>query len=233
MDPFTKRADGESGLPGLNTAADVLGWRAGPLNANWGGPRPLTNLLIGAGLGSLGGYGIGRLAEEFLPEKYFKEKGLRNRGALLGGLLGGAFPMYQAFDNVRETGRLGSITEAWPPKQACELTKEAFEPFNPTIHRSQFSQYVFGDDNTPPALQAATAGLVEAASAVSGREFVSPFDVARVAAGAGTGLVSGLIAGKALGVLAGLSPEARNGIQRIGMWSGILNSVIPPALGLR
>lgn len=230
LDPFTKAA-GEGGLPGLSTAADVLGWRAGDLNANWGGPRPLTNLLIGAGLGSLGGYGVGRLAEQFLPERYFTPGGLRRRGALLGGALLAAPAAYQAFDNVRQTGELGSVLDQWPSKASA--VKQALDIFEPRIHRTAFSQAVFGDQNTPPALQAATAGLTEAASAVSGSDWVSPWDVAKIAVGAGAGLVSGLVAGKALGVLAGLTPQAQQGIQNIGLWAGVLNSVVPPALKLK
>lgn len=234
LDPFVKKADGEGGLPGLSHGADLLGWRAGELNANWGGPRPLTNLLIGAGLGSLGGYGVGRLAEQVLPERYFTPGALRRRAALLGGALLAAPAMYQGFDNVRQTGDLGSIAQPWPAQEKAAAIKEAVDMFEPTIHRSMFSQAVFGDQNTPPALAAATVGLVEAASATrGGRDFVSPWDVASIAIGAGAGLVSGVVAGKVLGTLAGLTPAAREGIQSIGMWSGILNSVVPPALKLR
>jgi hypothetical protein len=231
LDPFIKAAD--DGTPGLSTAADVLGWRAGDLNANWGGPRPLTNLLIGAGLGSLGGYGVGRLAEQFLPERYFTPGGLRRRGAILGGALLAAPAAYQAFDNIRQTGELGSVLDPWPQMEKANAVKRALDIFEPRIHRTAFSQAVFGDPNTPPALQAATAGLTEAASAVRGSDWVSPFDVAKIAVGAGAGLVSGLVAGKALGILAGLTPQAQQGVQQIGLWSGVLNSVVPPALKLR
>jgi len=234
LDPFVKKADGEEGLPVLRNGADVLGWRAGELNANWGGPRPLTNLLIGAGLGSLGGYGVGRLAEQFLPDRYFEPGALRRRGALIGGALLSAPALYQGFDNIRQTGELGSVVRPWPAPEKAAAYKEAVDMFNPTIHRSAFSQAVFGDPNTPAPLQAATVGLVEAASATrGGSEFVSPWDVARIAVGAGAGLMSGVIAGKALGTLAGLTPEGQRGIQQMGLWTGVLNSVVPPALKLR
>lgn len=233
LDPFVKKADG---LPGLHEAADVLGWRTSDnaINQHWGGPRPLTNLLIGAGLGSLGGYGVGRLAESLLPEKYFEPGALRRRGAMLGGAMLAAPAAYQAFDNVRQTGELGSVMDRWPVPEKAAAVKEALDLFEPTIHRSAFSQAIFGDPNTPPALQAASAGLVEAASAIrGGSDWISPFDVGRVAVGAGVGLASGMIAGKALGMLAGLTPHAQQGLQQVGMWSGILNAVVPKALGLR
>ena len=50
-------------------------------------------------------------------------------------------------------------------------------------------------------------------------------DVARVAVGAGAGLLSGVVAGKILGALAGLTPAAETGVKRIGLWGGALNAV--------
>lgn len=225
-----KRADDKPSappaVPGVADAADVLGWRAGPINAYWGGPRPVTNLLIGSALGALGGYGVGRLAETVLPERYFRRGSARRRGALLGGLLGAAPAAWQAFDNVRQTGDVGAVADPWPTKAAADL-------FDPVIHTGRFSDAVFADPNTPLQLRAATSGLVEAGAAVGGSDLVSPWSIARVAVGAGAGLVSGVIAGKALGLLAGLTPEAQQRIQQAGLWAGVLKSVVPPALGLR
>lgn len=225
--PLLKRADG---LSGVSQAADVLGWRAGDINAFWGGPRPVTNLIIGAALGSLGGYGAGRLAEEIVPAKYLNQKGLRRRGAIVGGLLGAAPAVWQGYSNIRNTDDVSSVFDRWPTPVKEAAAEELFAPMIP---RDQFVPAIFRDPFTPPQLQAATAGLVEAAGAVQGSPFVSPWSVARVAAGAGAGLVSGVVAGKALGLLAGLSPEGQQAVQRTGMWAGLLKQVVPPALGLR
>lgn len=223
--PFTKTAEG---LVGLSPAADVLGWRAGDINAHWGGPRPVTNLLVGAALGSLGGYGMGRLAEQVLPEKYFTSGSVRKRTAILGGLLGAAPAVYQGFDNVRETDDPTAVFSQWPAKSSAD------DLFNPIIPRDELNLVILADPNTPLRLKATTAGLVEAADAVGGRSgWFSPWDVARVAVGAGAGLVSGVIAGKALGLLAGLTPDAQRKIQDVGLYGGILKSVIPSALNLR
>jgi hypothetical protein len=231
--PLTKKAEGEgtdSGLPVVAPAAEVLGWRVGPLNAWRGGPRPLANLLVGSALGSLGGYGLGRLAEEILPERYFKPGGIHRRTALLGALAGAAPAAWQAYDNVRQTGDLGSVADTWPQ----EAKAAADELFAPTISTVRFVNQVMGDPNTPPPLQAATAGLVVAADAVGGnRGWVSPWDVGRVAVGAGAGLVSGAVAGRVLGLLAGLSPQAQTDVARAGLWAGALKQVVPMALGFK
>lgn len=227
--PLVKSADGEGGVPVIAPAADVLGWRAGDLNAHWGGPRPLSNLLVGSALGALGGYGLGRVAEEVLPARYFAPGGVRKRTALLGGLLGAAVPTWQAFDNVRQTGDLSSVVDRWPAEKPA-----AADLFEPMIRRDRFVAAVLGDPYTPPPLAAATAGLVEAASVVGGGSgLVSPWDVSRIAVGAGAGLVSGVVAGKVLGLLAGLSPQAQHEVQQAGLWAGALRQVVPPALGLK
>lgn len=226
--PFSKKADG---LPVLNHVGDVAGWRAGPVNENWGGPRPLSNLLIGAALGSLGGYGVGRLGELFLPEEYFTPGAVRKRMAILGGALGAAPAVWQGVDNLRQSGGdVGSLVEQWPYKQSA--AKEAQGLFDPVIERDAFNWAVMHDPLTPMKLRAATAGLIEASSAIRGSELVSPWDVTRVSIGAGSGLVSGLIVGKALGLLAGLTPEAQRQIQQMGMWQGVLKNTVPQALGL-
>jgi len=79
---------------------------------------------------------------------------------------------------------------------------------------------------TNPQSAALASGLVHGASAMNGgSNWVSPMDVARVAVGAGAGLLSGVVAGKILGALAGLTPAAETGVQRIGLWGGALNAV--------
>lgn len=232
--PFVKDAEG---MPVLREAADVLGWRAdGPVNSVWGGPRPLTNLLIGSALGSLGGYGVGRLAEAVLPESYFTPGAVRRRGAIIGGLLGAAPAAWQTFDNLRNSDwDPASVVQRWPLTPAVTKQSAAGDLFDPVIDRDRFNAAVMADPTTPFRVRAATAGLIEAASAVRGPVggLVSPWDVAKIAVGAGAGLVSGIIAGKTLGLLAGLSPEGQNKVQQMGLWAGALNSVVPSALGLK
>lgn len=86
---------------------------------------------------------------------------------------------------------------------------------------------------TPPNAAMAVGGLVSAAGVARNSEYVSPWDVARVATHAGinaglggvAGSVTGLAAGKLLGALAGLTPEAQSTLQRTGLWAGIVTGV--------
>ena len=49
--------------------------------------------------------------------------------------------------------------------------------------------------------------------------------------GMGSGYVSGMLVGKALGALAGLKPHAQKQLQQAGTWAGFLTNVVPLAFG--
>lgn len=229
---FAQPADGLSSLPGLSDAADILGWTAGPINAHWGGPRPLTTILIGAGLGGLLGRAGSYVTSKLAPEGFLDEEEHRKKMTRLGAILGSIPGLYQTYDNYTQ-GR--GPWSSWPAKAGSAedpYYKEAMNMFDPLINKGQFNPAVMADPNTPPHIRAATAGIVEAASATRGSSFVSPWDVARIAISAGAGAASGIVLGKTLGVLAGLSKEQQKNLQEIGWWSGILRSMVPQALNM-
>jgi hypothetical protein len=79
---------------------------------------------------------------------------------------------------------------------------------------------------TPPYAAAATSGLLAGASQAARSDVVSPWQVGTAAAlGAGKGWVTGLAAGKVLGVLAGLKPMAQQKLQEVGLWGGLITGV--------
>lgn len=84
--------------------------------------------------------------------------------------------------------------------------------------------------HTPPALASATTGLVSGFGAMTGSPIISPATVISGLASAGVGLATANIAGRALGALAGLTPEAQNKLQDMGLWAGMLHAVVPPVL---
>lgn len=95
------------------------------------------------------------------------------------------------------------------------------------IEKDRFNRALWDDPFTPDYLKGMTSGIVEGASEIANSHVVSPMDVARLGVGMGTGLASGLIVGKTLGALAGISPEAQEGLQRAGIWAGLIKNVVP------
>ena len=92
----------------------------------------------------------------------------------------------------------------------------------------------------PVPIRAATSGLVEAAYADRTRRYgrspgmrlVYPTDIARIAAGAGSGYLSGALVGKALGAVFGLSSDTQKKLRQTGALAGIIGNVVPHAVGV-
>ena len=61
--------------------------------------------------------------------------------------------------------------------------------------------------------------------------FVTPFDVARIAAGMGSGYLSGKLVGKGLGLLMGMPEETQEKLKNTGMFAGIIANLVPMAFG--
>jgi hypothetical protein len=81
----------------------------------------------------------------------------------------------------------------------------------------------------PLPLRAATSGVVETAWNARGQgpRFVTPADMAYIAAGMGSGYVSGAIVGKTLGILTGMPEETQDKLKQVGLWSGVVANVVP------
>ena len=85
---------------------------------------------------------------------------------------------------------------------------------------------------TPPAAAAAVSGLLAGTRAATGQPYVSPYHVALTAAVAGgKGYLTGMLAGKVLGALAGLPPAAQDELKRLGLWGGIISGVADSIFG--
>lgn len=113
--------------------------------------------------------------------------------------------------------------------KAADSAGGAFLPRIPVDH---WNQVMMRSPSIPDPVRAASAGLVNAASAShGGAKLVSPFDVGRIAMGMGSGAVSGMLVGKTIGALAGLTPEAQDLVFKTGVGAGILTNVLPMAFG--
>lgn len=128
--------------------------------------------------------------------------------------------------------------------ELCELNEQFVKcadnmgaDFVPRIPVDQFNRTIWNDlrsygGSTPPDLAAATTGLVQAASlSRGGVDLVSPYDIAKIGIGAGSGWLSGMLVGKTLGALAGLKPQTQETLQNTGVWAGVLSNTVPLLFG--
>jgi len=141
------------------------------------------------------------------------------------------------------------------PKGAADVQERHRDPtglFARTIPVDAFNRAVWNDvsqapnpygtkspwgDNTqplttPPPVAAAATGIVSGVGALTGQTHVSPWEVGLAAAStAGKGYLTGMVFGKALGFLAGLSPQAQQTLQRTGLWAGALTGAVETLFG--
>ena len=231
---------------GFGTASRVLG-----------GPNPLVTGLLSGALSSGLGYGTGWLAEKLMPKKYAKRGVLPKNLAIAGGLVGGGLGAWaHGSPLVQEHGVKGMLMggpfDHGKPGYMAKLLTKASQKYNihfekdamfkhaagmagaflPSIPVDHFNRMIMQDPFMPDPIRAATVGLTTAAGqAHGGAKLVSPFDVGRIAMGMGSGAISGMLVGKALGALAGLTTEAQQGIQRAGIMAGLLSNIVPRAFG--
>ena len=195
-----------------------------------GSPNMLTGILASGLLGAGVGYGTGWLAERMLPRDWERGK-LRRTLAIMGGLgMAGAMGGLPVAMNVA-SGR---------PWYSSELLKEGSSFSSPgpwpMIDKDYLNRAVWADQavagRLPIGTRAATTGLLEGASALSGSSdtrWISPMDVARLTAGMGSGYISGAIVGKGLSALTGMPEETQNLLKNTGLFAGIIANLVPLA----
>lgn len=226
-------------------------------NSMLGGPTPLSNAIVsGLMLGGLG-YGAGTLAEQIVPERFLNPGSLRNSLGIMGLLAGAGVGAMNAGETSRRLGV--NYLPAWVTSNNTPLPPQAVEKNadfggwfgkgntnigKPYIPVDAFNRATWADasknydqssfiEHTHPQIAAATTGIMSGIKAQTGSNIISPSTVIKGLASAGVGLGVATLAGKTIGALAGLTPVAQEKIQDIGLWGGMLHSVIPPVLGWR
>lgn len=227
-------------------------------NSAVGGPTPLSNAIVsGLMLGGLG-YGAGSLAEQIVPERFVNPGSLRNSLGIMGLLAGAGIGAVNAGETAKQLDI--NYLPAWvtsnntviPPKYIDKTVEKKSNFFGfgntnmakPYIPVDAFNRATWADasknydqssfiNHTHPQIAAATTGIMSGIKAQTGSNIISPGTVIRGLASAGVGLGVATLAGKTIGALAGLTPVAQEKIQDIGLWGGMLHSVIPPVLGWR
>lgn len=110
--------------------------------------------------------------------------------------------------------------------------------YSPIVSVPQFNQTTWNDARnymntgnsmyTPPQYAAVATGLMSGAAAAQNSPIIRPVDVIRTIASAGVGLATANMAGRALSAMAGLTPAGQEKLQDLGLWGGMLHSVISP-----
>lgn len=212
------------------TAPDFL--RDTKLNYN---PNPLTAALTGgAVMGGLG-YGAGWLGDKLLPDDWDKSK-LRRTLGTAGAMMGIAPGAILGMAQMHQKGLPGLVSPMNFGKQSSmtgglnDYVVDV-EEFNNTVWRDPFVA-----NRMTPAMRAAASGLVSGASQAAdpggGARLITPMDMARVTAGMGSGYISGAIVGKVLGTLVGMPQPTQDRLKQIGLWSGVVNNIVPLAFGM-
>ena len=219
------------------------------------GGRPVASMvgsgLLGAGLG----YGAGWVADKMTPRwARDKNKSMKNRFALAGGVLGAGLGATPGLINWHD-GRSFNDPTLWTDnpaaqfKKACDsfVEKMAYSPIAGTIGGPSFREDPLIDLNdlgnvmwgpkSDPQTDAMTIGAMYGASkmpdANSRPGYVTPKQTGLLAmsmgaAGGGLkGYATGYVAGKVLGVMTGLPKPAQKKLRQFGLAAGVLKSVVP------
>lgn len=210
------------------------------LQTPFGGPNPLTAMLLTGAIGAGMGYGGSKLLSGITPNKYIDDQRRTKNWTTLGALGGLALPAYlYARPAVQLHGWQGLLRRgdepppALPPQQAADPTiskiaADAGAAFAPIVPVDAFNNVILTDQYLTPEMKALTAGLTTAAAlSRGGADHVSPADIGRVAIGMGAGWMSGMLVGKTLGALAGVRPEVQQTLARTGALAGLVKQVVP------
>lgn len=241
----------QAAIPGLSHVAGVLN------RIPTGKPTPLSNAVAsGVLLGGLG-YGTGALLENLFPQQYLQRGKLRRNLALMGALTGtgiGAMHAQSTAQKLRQGFWPSLITPndtpvhvypGVPEKRSYFQTNvggfginSTPQLYSPMVSVPQFNQTTWNDARnymatgnpayTPPHYAAVATGIMSGASTAQNSPIIRPVDVIRTIASAGVGLATANVAGRALSAMAGLTPAGQEKLQDLGLWGGMLHSVISP-----
>lgn len=249
---FQMEKDQRGYSPTLNHLAQYMNLTTGKFPGGIpNSPSPLASMLVSGLAGAGLGYGAGLIGEHLLPNNW-QRGNLRKTMAVVGGLLGTAPGALWGATNVLANKDFNSNDAfqenfAVPESLKSEI-KRSFHKradlypgsglIGPPIDVSQFVNDVWQTPSVAnrlqPQEQAAATGLVLGAASSSNRKntnFVTPMDVARMSAGMGSGYLSGMLVGKALGVMTGMPQSTQDLLKQTGLYAGLIKTIVPLAFG--
>ncbi len=100
------------------------------------------------------------------------------------------------------------------------------------INVDAFNNVIWHDPYSPPAVNAAAAGIVSGIQQhYGGASVLTPRHFIKGLAAAGVDAATATVAGGVLGVLGGLKPDAQQTLQQMGLWSGLMRGSIGSIFG--
>ena len=126
-------------------------------------------------------------------------------------------------DYERERARIEAEDDA--SLRAARASNYAGGLYVPQVNVDEWGQVITRDPFIPAASKAMIIGVPAAAAAATGSRWVTPSDVARVAANMGLGYGIGSAIGMVAGPLLRLTPAAQRDIQRAGMLAAAFKTV--------
>lgn len=235
-------ADVQSNL-GSVLGGDYLPFTRAPFMPNK--PHAMTNALLGGLAGAGLGYGAASLAGTILPADWNKKR-LRWLGAIGGAGLGAAPGLSMGLVNLG-AGLPFNDARMWQPGYNVadadaiheRMKQSQVSDSGLSFDSQEFEDMIWKDPRVAkqldPQVQAGAAGLVSGAAALRGDPggWVTPIDIARIAAGMGVGYTSGALVGGALGLMMGMPERTQEQLKQTGFWAGALSKIVPIAFGGR
>lgn len=100
------------------------------------------------------------------------------------------------------------------------------------INVDAFNNVIWHDPYSPPAVNAAAAGIVSGIQQhYGGASVLTPRHFIKGLAAAGVDAATATVAGGVLGVLGGLKPESQQTLQQMGLWAGLMRGSIGSIFG--
>lgn len=202
-------------------------------------PGPLASAALLGSLGAGAGY-VGSKAFNWLRGSNKRDSArLARTSALMGGMLGLAPAAGMALMNLGG-GKPMLGSSSWMFDKPASENEPVYAKSASVIPVDTFQEMIWNDADIthrlPTSIIGASSALIEGAQRTgtgrnSGLPFVTPVDVARMAVGLGSGYASGILVGKALGGLFGVSDQSQKILRQSGAAAGLLRSVVPLAYG--
>lgn len=213
-------------------------------------PNPVVSMLLGGLAGGGLGYAGSSLVSRFLPPDWKKDR-LKRTSSIVGALAGAA--PGAALAGINMTAGLAPWSDEMFKVSYSKIIedldvhvddrlKDAYykaaafgSGLGPIgVPVDDFNRVVWGDRRVSDLLQlpekAAITGLVSGASQMPGKRnssLVTPYDIGMMAAGMGSGYVSGALVGKGLSALMGAPPSVQDDLKNKGVWAGAIKAMLP------